>query len=457
MSLQLTLRVGDTTAQDISLTLSGVTVLDYPMAPPTVDQALLEGLGDGNNLGVPSWSNVTESIEIRIALTTAALVADRVRAIELLCDLARQGTTGWLDENLYIIARFDQDTEDWRSQILAARFVPTAITDQIWRNYVHGTLIITRRFYWETAAVKAIALTSGTTTTATTGYATVHNADDTSATARNWFQMAADQVTGSIPAPATIYIKNNTGATRAAATVYLGNYVYANPTTVDPIFRAEDATGSTTTPGTFETDVYYWSLADGNLTDAFKGQFGRVIAVFSDRPASTTLMRAALQYRAPAPVFDIALGEQLLHGGGDFVSDLGGIPIPPGGFWANAGSTLYLAIKAKALSGTDTVAVDWVQVFPSGAGRYRVLKSITGSLTLSNTNEIIDNGNRNAAYLRVTATTDDLPLYKPLFTPIYLWPDKINRLRMVISGGSSFEAGQAWSVKMTYQPRRLTV
>ncbi len=457
MSLQVTLRVGDTTAQDISLTLSGVTVLDYPMSPPTVDQALLEGLGDGNNLSTPSWSNVTESIEIRIALTTAALVADRVRAIELLCDLARQGTTGWLDEKLYLIARFDQDTEDWRSQILAARFVPTALTDHIWRNYVHGTLILTRRYYWETEAVKAISMTSGTTTVATTGYVQVYNSDDTHATNRNWWQIAADQVTGSIPAPARIYIKNNTGAARAAGSLYLGNYVWANPTTVDPIFRAEDATGSDITPGPSETDVYYWSLADGNLTDAFKGQFGRLVAVFSDRPAATTLLRAALQYRGPTPILDIAMGEQVLPATSDFVVDLGGIPIPPGGFWANAGSALYLAMKAKPVSGTDTVAVDWVQVFPSGAGRYRVLKGISASLSLNTGNEIIDDGIEGGTFLRVTATTDDLPLYKPLFEPIHLVPNKINRLRLIVSGGASMEAGMAWSVKMEYRARRLTV
>lgn len=454
MALSLVLRVGDTSAQDVSLTASGVAVLEYPMSTPTIDQQALLNLGDGNGLSVPSWSNVTESIDIHISAATALLVADKVKAIERLLDLARQGTTGWLDDRLYLLAQFDQDTELWRSQILAARLQLHAPTDQIWKKYVVGTLLITRRYYWETAAIKSVEMSSGPTPTPTTGYVTVYNADDTHATNRNWFQIDAAQVEGSIPAPAKIYIKNNSGAARAVGTVYLGNYVWANPTTIDPIFRAEDAAGSDTTPDTTETNVYYWSIADGNMTDAFKGQFGRMVVVFTDRPAVTTLLRAALQYRGPTPVLDLALGEQVLGAANDFVVDLGGIPIPPGGFWADIGATLYLVFKAKTATGTDSVALDWMQMFPSGAGRYRVIKGIT-NLSMANGEQIIDDGPEDAVY--GLSGSDNLPLFRPLFSPICLWPGKTQRLRMIISGGSSFEAGQIWQIKAEMRYRRLTL
>lgn len=454
MALSLILRVGDTSAQDVSLVAGGVFLSGYAMNSPDVSQQALLNLGDGNGLSVPSWSNVTESIDLHISAATAALVRDKVRAIEKLLDLARQGTTGWLDDRLYLLAQFDQDTEDWRSQILAAKLLLPAPTEQIWRNFVDATIILTRRYYWETEAIHPIEMTSGPTTVATTGYVTVYNADNAHATNRNWFLIAANQVEGSIPAPARIYIKNNSGSARAVGTVYLGNYVWADPANVSPIFRAESAAGSDTTPGTTETDVYYWSLADGNLTDSFKGQFARMIAVFSDRPAATTLLRAALQYRFPSPVIDLALGEQVLSPAADFALDLGGIPIPPGIFVPGSGTDLYLALKAKAATGTDSVAVDWVQMFPSGAGKFRVIKGIT-NFSMDDGDEIIDDGPNDAIY--GLSSGDPVPLFRPRFSPIHLWPGRLQRLRLLISGGSSFEAGQVWQVKSEYRPRRLTL
>ncbi len=452
-----TLRVGDTSAQDISLSTSGVIVTSYPIQSPTIDQQALNQLGDGNGLSIPSWGNVTESIDLHISAATSALVADKIRAIEALLNLARQDTYGLLDGRVYLLAQMEHDSELWRSQILAARLVLPQGTDEIWKKYTTATLIITRRFFFEAEAIRTVELTSGTTVTPTAGYANIYNADDTHATNRNWFQIAAAQIVGSIPAPAKISVKNASGGTRAAASLFLGNYVFNNPTTVDPIFRAEDATG-TAVAGTTEGVVGYWHLTGGNLTDAFKGQIGRMVAVFTDRPVSTTLVRAALQYRAPSPIIDLALGEQALNTAQDYAMDLGGIPIPPGVSWANAGANLYLAMKGRAATGTDTITVDWIQIFPGGAGRFRVLKGVFNSLSLNSGNEIVDDGSGGGAWLRDNANSVNLPLYKPLFDPIYLWPNRINRLRALINSGTgAFEAAQLWQVKVEYRPRRLTL
>lgn len=454
MAVAITLRVGDTSAQDISLTSSGVAVLEnYPLSSPDINQMPIQNLGDGNSLGIPSFSNVTESIPLFISASTPALVSDKIRSIERLLDLARQGSLGHLDDKLYFRIQFDHDSEAWRSQILAAKLEMEEASDQIWRNYADATLIITRRYYFETEAMKAVEVSSGPTSTPTTGYATVYNADDSHATNRNWFQIAAAQVIGSLPAPAKISIKNISGATRGAAAIFLGNYVFNDPANVDPIFRSEDASESDTTPGTTEQKIYTWSLASNGLVDDFRGQFGRYIVVWSDRPAVDTLVRAVVQYRAPAPEADLALGEQMIVNPSVFVTDLGALPIPPSGFISGMGTNLYLTLKAKAATGTDTLGVDWLQIFPSGAGRYRVLKAIFGSLNLDNNNEVIDDGPNGVSYL-ATSGGDKLPLYRPLFTPIYLWPNKLQRLRLIISGGASIEPGQQWGVKVEYRPRR---
>src|SRR4029453_14976120 len=158
MAWSLLLRVGDTTAQDIILTASPVGVTEYPLTAPAVNQEAIQNLGDGNSLTVPSWANVVESIDLHIQAATPALVQDAVRAIERILDLARQGSIGYLDDKVYLCIRFDADTEYWRSQILAASYSGAEAVNQIHRNFTTGTIALTRRFFWETETLHAVAL-----------------------------------------------------------------------------------------------------------------------------------------------------------------------------------------------------------------------------------------------------------------------------------------------------------
>jgi hypothetical protein len=454
MSLVLTLRVGTSTAQDIILTAEPGGVSRYAMGTPDIDQETLRNLGDGDSLSVPAWRNVTESLDLRIIDSTDEAVRTRVQAIERLLDLARQGTTGYLDDRLYLIARFDHDTEDWRSQILAARWLSDTATDQIWRNYVEGTLVLTRRYYWETITQHDVLLTSGVTTTPSSS-ATVYNADDTHATNRNWLQASADQVIGAIPAPATIALTNASGGDRWMGSLYLGNYVYTAPTTVDPIFRDDQQSVSDSSIATgSESEAAAWLLSSNNLTNSFKGQFGRVLAVFDDRPAVTTLLRVGLQLRMAANI-DIVMGEQVLSSANDFVLDLGGIPIPPGGYWDGVGANLHLMIKARAQGSADTLGFNWILVMPSGHGRFRLVQGIE-TLELAADEAVVDDGANGGVYVLTGA--NKMPLLRPLFTPIHLWPGKINRIRFLISGGAiAMEPGHIWSASMSYRPRKLTL
>ena len=452
MAVSIILRVGDTNTYDVSLTSSGVAVLDYPMSSPDLNQSVLQNLGDGNTLGVPSFSNVTESLDLHISDSTAALVATKVQAIERLLDLARQGSLGYLDDRLYLRVQFDNDSLVWRSQILAAKLELPEGTNQIWRKYVKATLIITRRFYWETEAMQAVEVSSASTA-ATTSYATVYNSKLSSGNT-NLFAIAANQVTGSLPAPAKIYIKNISGATRYFRAAHIGNYVFNDPANIQPIFNGATADASDTTPGATEQDVYSWEL-DGGLVDDFAGQMGRFVVVWSNLPAVDNLIRAAVSLGSPFPSLALALGEQMLNTEGHYVQDLGALPIPPGGYTAGMGAALYAAIKSLTATGSDTLGVDWLQIFPTGVGRYRVIKGIY-SMSISTNNEVIDDGPNNACW-EVGTGGVLLPTLRPLHTPIYLWPGRAQRFRMIISSGAfTMETAQPWGVKVEYRPRRLS-
>jgi hypothetical protein len=454
MAWQLILRLGDTTTYDVTLTSGVCFVTDYALTSPAVDQQAIANMGDGQNLTIPTFTNVSESVSLHIQDATPTLVRDIVRRIERLLDIARQGSLGAVGDKVYLVIRFDQDTEWWRSQVLAAQWVGNETVERIHKNYTTGTIALTRRYYWETEALIPVAVSSGVTTTPTTGYATVYNADDTHASNRNWFQADAAQVVGSLPAPALIRIKNTSGADRAATSIFLGNYVFCDPVNVDPIYRAEDASSAFTNVTTTEADIYKWSLSSSGLVDDFRGQYGRFVAVWTNLPNNTTLVRPAIRY---STIFDLALGEQQLGDSYKIVQDLGALPIPPSGWSAGMGANMQMAISGKAATGTDTVTLDWLQIFPSGQGRYRALHAPT-TLSLINTNEIVDDGPNGVVYiLDIVGGNAKAPLYRPMFDPIHLWPGQINRMRLLISGGISMEAGQVWGVKVEYRARRLTL
>src|SRR4030095_3873344 len=147
MAWQLMLCVGETTTYDVVLTTLPCMVTEYALASPAVNQEAIQNLGDGNSLSVPAWANVVESIDLHIQAATATIVRDQVRAIERVLDLARQGSIGYLEDKVYLLIRFDQDTEWWRSQILAATWQGEETVDRIWKNYTSGTIALTRRYY----------------------------------------------------------------------------------------------------------------------------------------------------------------------------------------------------------------------------------------------------------------------------------------------------------------------
>jgi hypothetical protein len=455
MAWELKLRVGETATYDVVLTTAPCMVTEYPLNSSMLMQEPIMNMGDGNSLSVPTFANVVESIDLHIQAATPSLVKDVVRSIERVLDYARQGSLGALTDKVYLCIKFDQDSgEWWRSQILAAQWSGPEAVDRIWKNYTTGTIALTRRYFWEMETLQAVAVSSGVTTTATTGYATVYNADDTNATNRNWFQVGAAQVVGSLPAPAKISIKNISAGDRYVTSVYLGNYVFCSPTSIDPIYRAEDASSAFTTVSTTEAPIYRWSLATSGLVDDFHGQFGRFLVVWNNRPDNTTLVRAKIDV---AGSFDIGVGEQALGNAYLTVQDLGALPIPPSGYSDGMGKTINLTLTGKTATGTDTVSVDWLQIFPSGQGRFRAIHG-AAALTFAVNNEIIDDGPAGVTYAYDVALGAKVPTLRPMFDPIYLWPGLTQRIRLLISGGAfGMEAGQPWGCKIEYRPRRLTL
>lgn len=449
MATTLNLTDGTTT---VSLNSSGITTLDgWTPGTPQLNENTVENLGDGDTLGTPTWRNVTESIPLLLAGNAATIVA-ALQSLEMLLDTARQNRLTSGNRRVYLQVQFDHDTGVWRSEVLAGRAVPVDSASRLQRGTLEVSLLLTRRYYWEGAETQ-LALTSSATSPATTDYVDVYNNDDTTPAATNWFQVASTQVTGDLPTPLKLEIKNASGGLLYARGVFVGNYVWMDPTTVDPIWRHGDATTSTTTLSNGnETTVYRWAVSAAQLAD-FDGQYARLLAAWNSDPKSDTLFRFALQYDDDGAYIDLTQGEQVVAGD-EVILDLGALPVPPGGV-AAVGGDLFLAIKAQATSGSDSFSVDWVQLMPAGHGLFRHLRGMALSVSIPNNDAIIDDGIAARTYARIGGTPS--PYYRAYHAPVHVWPNRTQRLRLMVQGHTTLEPAKLWQVKAWYRPRRLTV
>lgn len=449
MALQIRITDGTTT---VNLNTLPIICTDYPMASPEANEDVIKNLGDGDTLATPSWGNVTESLQLLITGASASAVRDSIQSIEKLLDKARQNRLTWRGVKVWIEVQFDQDSSvRWRSEILAGRLAHKKITDDIWRAKAESALIITRRYFWEGPETQ-LQLTSAGTGSPTTGYATIYNNDDASANT-NWFQVDSAQVAGVIPAPLKLEFVNTSGSTRTLKSVHLGNYVHMDPTTIDPIFRADQAAYTDTTFGTGEETSYRWLLPQALLNDTV-GQYCRILVALSSLPAATSLARARLQNPDGVVYTDIVVGEQVKVAG-EAILDLGAMPIPPGGALVGSNAFTYLALSMQAASGSDTIGVDWIQVMPAGHGLYRQLRGVYPNAGLTNNSLLIDDGIEGQCYM--VSGTDNYASYRGIHTPLHVWPGVTQRFRFMKQANGSLTPSEAFGVKAYYRQRRLTV
>jgi hypothetical protein len=446
-----TLTITDgTTTVDINST--AIRTLDgWVPSTPQLNENAIANLGDGDTLGVPTWRNVTETIPL-LLIGNAATIAAAQQSLEKLVDQARQNRLTWGNTRVYLQVQFSHDAAVWRSEVLAGRVVPVDPAGRLAMGSMEVSLILTRRYYWEGPAT-ALELTSQTTTVATTGYVTVYNDDDASTTT-NWFQVASAQVTGDLPSPLKIELKNNSGGTRYARGIFFGNYVWMDPTTIDPILRGSEASGGATgtLASTTEAITHLWALSTAQLAD-MNGQYARILVAFSTEPKADTLMRAALQYNDGGTYIDLVIGEQI-RAGGEVVLDLGAMPVPPGGA-ATASDDIYLALRGQAMSGSDSIVVDWAQFMPAGHGLFRHLRGVTLAVSAPNGASVFDDGIDRIIYTLESGV--NVPKHRGFHAPLHVWPGRTQRMRVMVQGHTALEAGQVYQVKASYRPRRLTV
>ena len=117
------------------------------------------------------------------------------------------------------------------------------------------------------------------------------------------------------------------------------------------------------------------------------------------------------------------------------------------------GDMAYWLAGSSVINGFKNQFGRLVAVFSTRPNIDTLLRAFS-NVSLADGESIVDDGANGGVY--GLSGTEQLPIYRPYFMPIHLYPNKINRLRFIL-GGVTMEAGSAWQVRMSYRPRRISI
>ena len=411
-----------------------------------------------------SGEPVVEVIDLVVYGSTTAEMQGRINAIERMFVTAERRNMTGSGPRVFLHIQASGESATWRGEVLAGLLeLDKSAMSVFGQAQVKVELEVTRRAYWEDTTLRNLPLTNGNGTGATSGLNIV-NHDDSGTGDDNWVQIAADQVTGVLPAGVQVRLTNDIGATRTYSKIYLALNAFSDPANFTHVLEGEsrasggsvvsDAAysngqalsftiGSGVTPG---TSTFVWTLPAATLQDAAGRPF-RLLARFAGGIGTTT---AYAEVRAANGTSVLWRGDSValpdLYGG---LLDMGVVPLPPGGY-----STAYGALTlALTFTGIATRYLDFIQLTPMDA--FVLLECMApcahGEAVMYDSIEdrqYILSGSAELGY--VTASGGRL----------LLQPGVINRLIVLqenSTGTNRGEISESFTALVRYRPRRLTI
>ena len=411
-----------------------------------------------------SGEPVVEVIDLVVYGSTTAEMQGRINAIERMFVTAERRNMTGSGPRVFLHIQASGESATWRGEVLAGLLeLDKSAMSVFGQAQVKVELEVTRRAYWEDTTLRNLPLTNGNGTGATSGLNIV-NHDDSGTGDDNWVQIAADQVTGVLPAGVQVRLTNDIGATRTYSKIYLALNAFSDPANFTHVLEGEsrasggsvvsDAAysngqalsftiGSGVTPG---TSTFVWTLPAATLQDAAGRPF-RLLARFAGGIGTTT---AYAEVRAANGTSVLWRGDSValpdLYGG---LLDMGVVPLPPGGY-----STAYGALTlALTFTGIATRYLDFIQLTPMDA--FVLLECMApcahGESVMYDSiddRQYILSGSAELGY--VTASGGRL----------LLQPGVINRLIVLqenSTGTNRGEISESFTALVRYRPRRLTI
>lgn len=425
----------------------------------------------GDDFASSPWEyqNVSETMDFVANAQTgglsgglAGLVAV-TRILQAFLEGARQRQKTGMGPKVYLVVKFDSDTVYWRSEILTGSFSFPDPLGQLTRLTMDATLTFQRRYYFEYHGTGiltgydpiALMLTSTEDTLATSVDA--YTSDGSDLVATNWVQIPSSQVTGVLPAPVKLRIKNDSGSSISWREFYIANTVFSDPLTFDPFLQGSEAAGGATFAWSTTSEDVAWRWTPTVLTDArladLAGRYYRLLAVIENGATAGVYLRASIEVWVSGAWVTQYSGGRIYYNGTDELIDLGAFPIPPGGY-DPLGSDVAIRISVqKPEGGSSSMTLDFVQMTPTGDGLFQRIVQV--GFAAPNLSAVVFDGIENNYYY------DDVGVHRailrPRGNPVLLWPNVNNRLRLLFREETGYFAARRMEISAFYRPRRLTL
>ena len=433
----------------IGLSSSGCLLTHYMPSAPEVDAA-------------GAYKNVVEPVEFMIAESSVAATQAKLAAIELLLQGARRAQKG-LAPRVYLLFQAGSDATTLRSEIVDYRLeLGEDAAVGLYQQRLECRLLVTRRFYWEWPETELQLSTSNQA--AATGGRTIRNHDDSDAGDDNWVQIASGQVSGSLPAACRVQLQSAIGAGRQFTKIFLGLNALSDPANFTHVIEGESrlsggsvdsdssysngqalffSLGSGTTP---TTATFLWTLS-ASLLGKTAGRPFHLLARFAGGIGSTTVTP---EVRAGDGVGVLWRGDAVAlpsaYGG---VTDLGVVPLPPGGYSASYGAL----VLALTFTGVAIRYLDFLQLTPMDS--FALLECLA---TVGDGESVVYDSIERRQY--VLSGSSQLAYVAASGGEILLHPGKTQRLMVLAENTNGVDRGaisDAFAVRVWCRPRRTTV
>ena len=409
------------------------------------------------------YEDVTESAEIVLRGATATVRATINTLEKLFEQAARRQVRKWQPAVYVQYTPVDADAA-WRSELLEGRV--TWSTDPGLRRLGDATPTVKvgvfwrRRFYWEGAEAELQLSTSNQT--AATGGRAIVNHDDSGTGDDNWVQIAANQVTGVLPAGARIQLQNTTGAGRTWRKLYVALNALSDPANFPHMLEAENRVSGGTVQANAgasngsqlqfnvsgSSAVFTWTLSSAMLQYA-AGRLFRLLVAVNAVSGTTPTGTMTPEIRDAGGTITLWRGDAVALPAAVGLLDLGALPLPPGGYQTSNGyGALTLAL---AITGAGTWTLDYLQLTPTDG-----LVMLGCAAAVANSSYVVADSIEERQYVLTGAS--QYPYVTANGAGVLLWPGVVQRLLVL---ADSVEAGpsitDAFTVRVWARPRRVVV
>ncbi len=318
-------------------------------------------------------------------------------------------------------------------------------------------LVFERAPWWEGPEVE-LQLSAQGQSAATGGRTVTNNGTN------NWVQIAAAQVTGTLPGPTRVRLKNTSGSAKSYHEFYLAANAFASPSSFGGVHAGTaDLTGSGSTTNatcasgnyrTFSVTTSESLLASWLLTAAEMSAGGRWCRLFArlfsyDYTKAVRVRPVIRDYYGLVTLWE---GSQIwlpALAGAMELADLGSLPLPPGAYTTDY-AQCRLGLKMQASAAT-TVSIDNVQLAPMDG--YRHISQV--GMQIAN-NDYVEFDEIEGRFTSIESSLRH-PIHVAAGPGLYLQPNLLQQVRVLHDEGFTSPIANTFSAQIWHRPRRSTI